>query len=165
MGRIANAATETVLGLLRGIDGLSAGIAEASLRENVELEAIDEAWMTAGQCPAELFDRQPRLRFPCLRVYCDRIANQQREKFRRFSGTARVVIEIRVSEDRWEDLERRVHLYVDSITKILENNRGDWGQGMGFGGGYEVQIGAMKSGGKNYIQGAKVVLEVDVSQN
>jgi len=64
-----------------------------------------------------------------------------------------------------ERLERKLQLYVDAVTAVLERNRGDWGQGMSYAGGYEIQFGAVKSGGKNYIQAAKLALEVDVSQN
>jgi len=165
MARIASAATETVLGLLRASEGLSAAIAEVGFQEEVALEEVGESQMLAGNVPLELADRSCLARFPLLHVYCDRVRNLQREKFRAFSGTARVNIELRVSDERMERLERKLQLYVDAVTAVLERNRGDWGQGMSYAGGYEIQFGAVKSGGKNYIQAAKLALEVDVSQN
>jgi len=49
MARIASAATETVLGLLRASEGLSAAIAEVGFQEEVALEEVGESQMLAGQ--------------------------------------------------------------------------------------------------------------------
>ena len=103
-------------------------------------------------------------RFPVVFVYCDKVSNLQREKFRCFSGVARLNIELLVSGERQEALEQKLQFYVDAVTDVLECNRGDWGQGIGYGGGYEIQFAALKRGGRNYTQSAKVSLEVDVSQ-
>ena len=165
VARIASATTETMLGLLRASGGLSATIAEIAFREKVKLDELGESQMFAGNVPVDLADRSCLGRFPLLHVYCDRVRNLQREKFRGFSGTARVTIELRASDERMEKLERKLQLYVDALTEVLQRNRGDWGQGMSYGGGYEIQFSAVKSGGKNYLQVAKLVLEVDVSQN
>ena len=56
-----------------------------------------------------------------------------------------------------------VRLYVDAVTEILDANRGCWGQGMFYGGGYEVKFEAIQHGGQNLIQVAKVTFEVDLS--
>jgi hypothetical protein len=47
----------------------------------------------------------------------------------------------------------------------LDSNRGDWGGGMYYAGGYQVAFGAVKSGGKNLVQTAKVTFEIGVSIN
>jgi hypothetical protein len=49
------------------------------------------------------------------------------------------------------------------LTQVLDGNRGDWGSGMYYAGGYQVAFGAVKHGGKNYIQVAKVTFEIGVS--
>jgi hypothetical protein len=85
------------------------------------------------------------------------------EKFRTFSGKIRTVAEVRVSQDRIEGLEERVRLYVDAVTLILDGNRGSWGQGMFFTGGYEVKFDPIQHGGRNFLQLAKVIFEVDLS--
>ena len=56
-----------------------------------------------------------------------------------------------------------MQLYVDAVTRVLDQRRGDWGGGMFYGGGYEAVFGAVKRGGKNYLQTARITLEVDAS--
>jgi hypothetical protein len=72
-------------------------------------------------------------------------------------------MEVRSSQDRLEGLERQVQLYVDAVTKVLDGNRGDWGDGFFYGGGYEVVFGPVKRGGKSYLQTARISVDVDVS--
>ena len=72
-------------------------------------------------------------------------------------------VDVRVSQDRLEDIERQLELYVEAVTDVLDANRGDWGQGMFYTGGYEVSFGGTRHGGRNFVQSAKVTFEVDVS--
>jgi hypothetical protein len=58
-----------------------------------------------------------------------------------------------------------LQLYVDAVTRVLDRSRGDWSEGMYYTGGYEVTFGAVKRGGKNFVQTAKVAFEVGVSRN
>ena len=48
---------------------------------------------------------------------------------------------------------------------MLEGSLGEWGAGMFYGGGYEVAFGAVKRGGRNFVQAAKVTFEVEVSRS
>jgi hypothetical protein len=45
----------------------------------------------------------------------------------------------------------------------LDQSRGDWGGGMLYSGGYEVNYGPVKLGGKHFLQITKIVFEVDIS--
>ncbi len=72
-------------------------------------------------------------------------------------------MEARVTHDRLEELSRRLELYVEAVTEVLDSHRGDWGGGVFYAGGYEVTFGASKHGGKNFLQTAKVTFDVDVS--
>jgi hypothetical protein len=56
-----------------------------------------------------------------------------------------------------------LQLYVDAVTQVLDSNRGTWGQGMFFTGGYAVNFDAVQHGGSNFVQVAKVSFEVDLS--
>ena len=111
----------------------------------------------------ELVERSVDVKSPTLLLYCEKISNDLREKFRTFSGKAFMAIEVRVSQDRIEGLGRSLEIYVDTVTRILDQNRGDWGNGMFYTGGYEAVFGEMKHGGRNFIQTAKVRFEVAVS--
>jgi hypothetical protein len=98
-------------------------------------------------------------------VYCEQIVNQMTEKFRTFSGTVQMTVEIRHSQDRLEGLQAGLDLYVDAMTAVLDTSRGDWGDGAFYGGGYKVAFSAVKQGGKNFIQVAKIIFEIGVSKN
>lgn len=164
MARVARATTDILLQLLRAADGLPSAVGEVAKAETIELPALDESRIVRGAGVSELAEKGQSGRYPIVYVYCDRVSNVQREKFRSFSGKARMNVEVRVSDERFEGLEWQLQCYVDAMTDVLEQSRGDWGSGISFGGGYEIQYSAVKPGGRNYTQGARFVLEVDVSQ-
>jgi hypothetical protein len=74
-----------------------------------------------------------------------------------------MVIEARVSQDRLEDMGKHAQLYVDAITQVLDSNRGDWGDGVFYSGGYEVTFNGVKQGGRNFIQIATVSFVLEIS--
>jgi hypothetical protein len=113
----------------------------------------------------ELIERSTDAGFPALQVYCDRVINDLREKFRTFSGRAEMAVEVRASQDRLEGLEQMLQFYVDAVTRVLDQNRGDWGEGMFYTGGYELAFGPVKRGGKHFVQVAKIKFDVGVSRN
>ncbi len=99
------------------------------------------------------------VKYPVVHVYSDRVRNLLTEKFRTFSGKVRTVAEVRVSQDRIEGMEEQLRLYVDAVTQVLDANRGSWGEGAFFTGGYEVSIDPVQHGGRNFLQIAKVSLK------
>ena len=119
--------------------------------------------MIPQNAPVALMEKSSAVKYPVVLVYSDRVQNLLTEKFRNFSGKVRTVAEVRASQDRIEGLEERVRLYVDAVTQVLDANRGDWGQGMFFTGGYEVKFDPVQHGGRNILQAAKVIFEVDLS--
>lgn len=165
MAQVGSIVTTKAIGILRAESGLAFSVAEISHREGIQLAPVPAAHIIAENVPFELFERSVGARYPALHVYCDRVVNDLKEKFRTFSGKAHVAIEVRISQDRLEGLERQLQLYVDAATWVIDVNRGDWGNGMFYGGGYEIQFGPAKHGGKNFIKTAKIVFAVDVSIN
>ncbi len=111
----------------------------------------------------ETLERKAGTTYPAVHVYCERMENRLREKFRTFSGVMTMVAEIRVSQDRVEELEQSLQFYVDSVIQVLNYNRGDWGNGLFFSGAFDVEFGAIRHGGKNYLQSAKIRFVVDAS--
>ena len=107
---------------------------------------------------------QAGVKYPVVYVYSDRVRNVLTEKFRNFSGKVRTVTEVRVSQDRIEGIEDQLRLYVDAVTQVLDANRGNWGQGAFYTGGYEVTFDPVQHGGQNFLQVAKVSFEVDFSE-
>jgi hypothetical protein len=100
-----------------------------------------------------------------LQVYCEKVSNLLEEKFRTFSGKAQMAVEIRHSQDRIDGLERALGYYADAMMQVLDFSRGDFGEGMYYAGGYQVVFSAVKHGGKNFVQSAKVSFEIGVSIN
>jgi hypothetical protein len=98
-------------------------------------------------------------------VYCEKISNDLREKFRSFSGAVHLAIEVRHSQDQLDGIEDALEQYTDAVTGALTANRGDWGDGMYFAGAYQVSFGAVKKGGRNFTQAAKITFEVGVSRS
>jgi hypothetical protein len=76
-----------------------------------------------------------------------------------------MAIDLCHSQDKLNGLQEALELYADSITQMLDAARGDWGDGMFYAGGYEVALGAVKRGGKNFTQAAKVTFQIGVSRS
>jgi hypothetical protein len=165
VAKISVDAADTLLSLLRSSQGIPAAIAEIKSRDAMTVPELGESQMLPGHVGGNLAEEGRGFQYPILYVYCDKVKNAHVEKFRKFSGTARLNIEIRVSGTRVEGLERDLATYVDAVTEVLHRCEGDWGLGLSFSGAYEVGIEAVQQGAKNFRQTAKVVLEVDVSQD
>ena len=166
MTRVAGVGTATtnyLHKLLASSTGLASGLAEVTQGEHLNLAVIGPQQILMQNVAFDVVERGSGTRYPAVYVYCDRVTNTMREKFRTFSGKARMVVEIRVSHDRLEGLEKQLQVYADAAVRVLDNHRGDWGGGMYYAGGYEITFGAVKRGGKNYIQAAKVEFEVEGS--
>ena len=159
MAGIGSAATRKVMERL-------AGPAEAGSTVGALTEAgYEGAAMRAQNAAADLVERAGGTRYPLVTVYCEKVVNNLREKFRSFSGTVEIAIEVRHSQDRLEGMEEAIEQQTDAVTTALAASRGDWGDGMYYAGGYEVSFGRVARGGKNYTQVAKVTFEIGVSRN
>jgi hypothetical protein len=160
---------------------MTAGIGSAATRKVVErLTGSTDASATAGSltaagfegavvraqnAAADIVERAGAARYPVVSVYCEKVVNDLREKFRRFSGRAQIAIEVRHSQDRLDGMEDTLEQQTDAITQALGDSRGDWGDGMYYAGAYEVTFGRVARGGKNFTQVAKVTFEIGVNRN
>ncbi|MGD1092838.1 MAG: hypothetical protein ABSB35_12720 [Bryobacteraceae bacterium] len=143
--------------------GLGPTVAGLAADTGVTLTPIPPAHVIQQNTPVPLAERSTAVQYPVVHVYSNRTRNLLTEKFRTFSGKVGMVAEVRVSQDRIEGLEDQLRLYVDSITEVLDTNRGSWGQGAFFTGGYEVNYDPVQHGGKNLLEIARVTFEVDLS--
>jgi hypothetical protein len=165
MARPAHAATGRVIKLLTSSPGVNTNLETLAQLERMSLPPLTDSQIRQQNVAFELSDRSAEVKYPAIYVYCDKLANLLTEKFRAFSGKAHMVVEVRLSQDRIEGLEKVLQLHVEAITQILERNQGDWGQGMYYTGGYEVVFGPVKHGGRNFVQIAKITFEVGASSN
>jgi hypothetical protein len=163
MAQVASLTTKTLEGILAANAGLPSTVGSVSGTDGLTLTAIANANIIVQNVPPEIAEKSLVTKYPAVHLYCEKVVNQLREKFRTFSGQAHMMVEVRVSSDRLDDLETQMQLYVEAVTQVLDANRGDWGGGVFYGGGYEVNYGTVKHGGRYLLQTAKISLVVEVS--
>ena len=160
---IGSTTTAQVMQIITGASGLNSSLAALTQADQALAGPLDMAQVRAQNVAADLAERATTVKYPVVNVYCDKVTNQLTEKFRTFSGTAQMTIEVRHSQDRLDGLQDSLQVYTDAATQVLAANRGDWGNGMFYAGGYEASFGPVKQGGKNFIQVAKVTFGIGVS--
>jgi hypothetical protein len=118
----------------------------------------------AQNVSVDISDNTGHTHYPSILVYCDKLSNAMTEKFREFSGHARMNAEVRHSEDRLDRVQTNLQTAVDAVCALLADSRGDWGNGAFYVGGYDVTYEPVVRGGKNFLQRAKVSFELEVSR-
>jgi hypothetical protein len=144
-------------------NGIASAIANLSQNSGITLPSIPVEQIISQNVPPAIAEKAAAVKYPVVNVYSNRVRNLLTEKFRTFSGKVQTVAEVRVSQDRIEGIEDQTRLYVDAVTQVLDSNRGSWGQGMFYTGGYDISFDPVQHGGKNLIQIARVTFEVDLS--
>jgi hypothetical protein len=156
--------TSVVISMLRStVDGVNARVAAIETADP-SAQTVGIQTIVAQNASVDISEKTGHAHYPALLVYCDKMSNTLREKFRQFSGTAHIVVEVRHSQDQLSAIEANLSTYVDSVCALLDDSRGDWGGGAIYGGGYEVSYEAVGRGGKNFLQRAKVGFDVEVSK-
>jgi hypothetical protein len=163
MAALGSAVTTKSLGILTEPAGLPGRIAALVAEEQIDLALIPPSQVVAQQVAFDTAEKTAGVSYPAVYVYCEGLTNILREKFRTFSGRAQMAIEVRTTHDRLEKVTGGLQYYAAAVAEVLDRNRGDWEEGMFYTGGYTVEFGPIKHGGKNFIQTAKVRYEVEVS--
>src|SRR5262245_59224825 len=96
-GRIGSAATARVVEFLKDGEGLGAKLWAIS---PAAADLFRESQIHEGQVASDLAEKTAGVKYPAVYVYCDKIINDQVEKFRSFSGRVLVAVEVRLSQDR-----------------------------------------------------------------
>jgi hypothetical protein len=162
--RVVSLATTKTIDLLKGENGMVTALSNIVQGDPAICQSLSEAAIRAQNVAPDLAEKSGPLRYPAVGVYCERLVNDLREKFRTFSGRAHMAIEIRHSHDRLEGLTTALETYADAVARTLDGTRGDWGDGMYYAGGYEVAFGGIKRGGRNFLQTATVKLALEISR-
>lgn len=162
MSNVASAASASIISLLTAPAGADFAL-NAIAHGLGSQRALALTSVLEGNTSPDLFEKSIPVKYPTVNVYCDKVSNTLREKFRVFSGTALVVMEVRHSQDQVQQIQAALETYVTAACQILDGSRGDLGNGLFYAGGYEVSFGPVKRGGLNVIQTAKMTLELDVS--
>ena len=136
-------------------------LAEIAVREGTYRKPFEERTVLAQNVGPDLADQNRGTAYPAVYLYAARMENLLRQKFNGFSGPVRVVADVRCSGERYEGLEREVASYVEAVTTALAGNTGSWGDGLVYNGAYAVKFEPVKLGGRNFIQSAKIELEIE----
>jgi hypothetical protein len=163
VAHISSTLTSYLFGLLTSDVGLDyhlmSGMEDDGLSFNTETHSV-----AIQNASPDMSERGQTVRYPVIYLYCEKLTNSLKEKFATFSGKGRLVIEVRCSQDRIEGMETIVERYADAVCRVLDNARGPWQNGAFYTGGYEVVFAALKHGGKNFLQTAKISFDVEVSK-
>ena len=162
--KIGSAVTAKIVQRMTNGSGVNSALAALTQNDQALAGVMDLSQVRAQNVAPDLAERTIGVKYPAANIYCEKIVNQLREKFRAFSGQLQMAIELRQSQDRLDGLQDRLELYVDATMQLLDQSRGDWGDGAFYGGGYEVAFGQVKQGGKNFMQVAKITFEIGVSK-
>jgi hypothetical protein len=164
MAGISGYLTATVVSMLSSAtDGVNVRVgAMESADPSLNVPGIRA--ILALNASVDISEKAGHAHYPALLVYCDKLSNTLKEKFRQFSGKARMVVEVRHSQDHLQGIEANVEVYADAVCALLDDSRGDWGSGATYGGGYDVSYESVVRGGKNVLQRAKVGFDVEVSK-
>src|SRR5260370_25178542 len=151
MANAGTLATQRMLHFLETPAGLSENLAAVAQLQGLKLPAIEAEQIFTENVAQKLVELGVDMKYRALLLYCEKITNDLREKFRTFSGKAHLAIEVRMSQDRIEGVTNLLLVYVDTVTRILDQNRGDWGSGMFYTGGYQIALCHIAHGGPHFI--------------
>lgn len=145
-------------------DGINAALAQISARDGVHLPALSDQTILAQNVASDLADENLAVIYPAVYLYCDRMDNQQLEKFRKFSGRLLLAAEVRVSREQITGLDQELARYMEAAADVLGAHHGQWTENVAYGGGYEVQFRETRLGGRNFIATAKVEIELQAHE-
>lgn len=162
---IGSLITGQVIQLITGVSGANSYLAGSVQDNGQPMIPLNAEQVRAQNVSPEMTDQSNVVRYPTINVYCEKIVNNLAEKFRTFSGSVQTTVDLRYSQDRLDGLQGALENYADAIMQVLNASRGDWGNGMFYCGEYQVAFGAVKHGGKNFVQVAKITFEIGVSRS
>ena len=139
----------------------NAALAAIAARDGERWKLLEEKTVLLHNVTAEMADKNRSTVYPAVYCYAARMENVLRQKFAAFSGPVRLVVEVRCSGERYDGLEKELASYVEAVTTGLAGAAGPWGSNLIYSGGYTVKFEPVKLGGRNFIQAAKIELDVE----
>jgi len=155
-----NLLLERALNVFSGLGGINDQLAAMALNPAIPL--VSSIFNLSS--PVDAYEKTTAIKYPVATIYCERLRNTQNEKFRMLSGTASMVVEIRVSGERAAALETSLNSYVQAATQVLDGARGPWTDIGTYAGAYDVKFQAMRSGGKQFVKCAHIEFEIFISR-
>src|SRR5215204_1726481 len=125
MARITSIATSALTRHLNGDQGVPDEVEQLIMAGDVSLTPLSAADILERHVTAEIAEKTSGVRYPVVYVYCEKVKN---------------------------DLRGSLQKYVEAVTDVLHKKRGQWTTAVFYTGGYEIQYGPIKRGGKNFVQ-------------
>ncbi len=157
--------SQKIATLLNAGNALQQQISALATSCNAVVPVITPSQVVLSSASPDLGDKNVQLTYPRICLYSAGLKNTQVEKFRSLSGAVTVIAEVWASANLVDEADQWIHFYVEALTYLMRINRGDWGDGVFFSGGYEVQFQPPKVGGIGYVESAKVSFTFDISRN
>ena len=144
-------------------DELTALISATGATLGGQVPPIPVSEIVVSSASPDLSDRNVQLTYPRICIYTSGLKNTQVEKFRAFSGSLTVVIEIWNSADFVNSSDTWIHVYTQCVAELLQKSTGDWGNGLFYSGSYDVQFSSPRPGGLGFVQFARLTANLGVS--
>ena len=164
MANLCLAALTHLRGLFLASDGLAYEAGLIAARDGVELAGLSDGGVVIQNVASDLADESIPVPYPAVYLYVDRMDNRLVEKFRKYSGSIVLMADLRVSGERFADLEGHLARYVEAIGVVLGRNQGSWTENLAFDGAYAVRFERLRLGGKNFVQSARVEIELQAHE-
>ena len=158
-------APEKVANLLTTNSALQTAVNALAAQSGAVIPPISNSQIVSTSITAEMADKNAQLTYPRVCLYCTQVKNTHFQKFRSFSGSVAVVIEVWFSGNLLAPTGTGLHYYVEAVTAILRANQGDLGDGFYFSGIYDVQLQPAKAGGFGFVESARISCALDVNLN
>ena len=154
-----------LLNLLTANNALSQAVNANAAIAGVVLAPLNSGQIIASFAAPDMGDLDLQLSYPRVCVSSNQVANNQREKFRTFSGVVSVVANVWASASLEQQTELALHFYLEGICALLRANIGDWGDGCRYSGMYDARLQTPKTGGAGFVQSAAMTVNLEVSFN
>lgn len=148
---------------LQNEGALQSRVQSVSQAAGLSLPGITPGQVILSSAAPDMGDTNLEFTYPRVCLYVPTVRNLLTERFRSFSGTVLAVAEIWASASYITECDQWIHYYLDALAGLLEESRGDWGDGVYFSGIYDAQINAPKAGGFGFVQSAKLSCTIQVS--
>jgi hypothetical protein len=150
--------------LFTNANALSVRISDIAAASGASVPGIPATQVVLSATNPEIGDNNLQLLYPRVCIYSGGIKNTQVEKFRSLSGLVSTAAEIWASGNLVSDVDKWIHYYVEAAISILQENIGDWGDGIFYSGAFEVQLQQPRVGGLGYVANAKVTCTLNISR-
>ena len=162
MGYVVQNAIDTVRVLLEGAGGVQTQLEQLAATEPERALAagcfaIRPYGLKRGLTPDEEFSVEPR-----IRIHVEKLINKRTLKYAPFSGVCVMALAIEATGDRQDLVATQLNSIADAVLLVLANNVGELGNGIYYGGGYELQMTPVDRGGRGFQQLAQVRFELAI---